>query len=215
MEAHLTALLAEIEQHGRENDARESDHKKKMLNLEPDTARLVYILARSSGAKRVLEIGTSNGYSTIWLASAVAPNGGRVTKHRPQRGKAGHGARKFAARGAARVGGIGSWQSRNHRRRAGWPVRCGVSSTRIGSVRRESGSADGQARPSVLLLADNVTSHPDEIAGYLTVVRKSKGSSTWWFRLGRDSAWRIAEQDHASGADEARSQNICGGTGSE
>ena len=38
MEAHLTALLAELEQHGRENDARELDHKKKMLNLEPDQA---------------------------------------------------------------------------------------------------------------------------------------------------------------------------------
>src|ERR1700760_680326 len=78
MEAHLTALLAELEQQGRENDARESDHKKKMLNLEPHTARLVYILTRSSAAKRVLEIGTSNGYSTIWLTAAVAPHGGRV-----------------------------------------------------------------------------------------------------------------------------------------
>src|SRR5581483_8803554 len=79
MEAHLTTLLEQIEKHGRENDARETDHKKKMLNLEPDTARLVYILVRGARAKRVLEIGTSNGYSTIWLASAVAPEGGKVT----------------------------------------------------------------------------------------------------------------------------------------
>lgn len=79
MEPHLVKLLADLEQLGRENDARETDHKKKMLNLEPDTARLVYILVRSSGAKRVLEIGTSNGYSTIWLASAVVPHGGHVT----------------------------------------------------------------------------------------------------------------------------------------
>ena len=79
MDQHLTALLAEIEEHGREHDARETEHSRKMLNLEPDTARLVYIFARSSGAKRILEIGTSNGYSTIWLASAAAETGGRVT----------------------------------------------------------------------------------------------------------------------------------------
>ncbi len=67
-----------MEQQGRENDERESDRVRKMLNLEPDTAKLLNILARSSGARRVLEIGTSNGYSTIWLASAVAETGGKI-----------------------------------------------------------------------------------------------------------------------------------------
>lgn len=78
MRPQLVELLAAIEQQGRENDERESDRVRKMLNLEPDTAKLLNILARSSGAKRVLEIGTSNGYSTIWLASAVAETGGKI-----------------------------------------------------------------------------------------------------------------------------------------
>ena len=42
--------------------------------VEPDTARLLAVLVRALGAKRVLELGTSNGYSTLWLADAARSN---------------------------------------------------------------------------------------------------------------------------------------------
>ena len=42
-----------------------------MLNLERSTAELMQILVLSSGRKRVLEIGTSNGYSALWLGSTL------------------------------------------------------------------------------------------------------------------------------------------------
>src|SRR5690349_13435646 len=79
MIAGIRDLLSELERTGAANDATESEHSRKMLNLEPDTARVVALMARSSAATRVLEVGTSNGYSTIWLAWAVEPSGGRVT----------------------------------------------------------------------------------------------------------------------------------------
>ncbi len=50
-----------------------------MLNVTPDTGRLLWILVRSSRATRILEVGTSNAYSTIWLADAARAAGGRVT----------------------------------------------------------------------------------------------------------------------------------------
>jgi predicted O-methyltransferase YrrM len=78
MEPHLQAILAEIQEWGRDHDARQLDHGKKMLNLRPETALLVSILVRSSRRTRLLEIGTSNGYSTIWLAWSAANQGGRV-----------------------------------------------------------------------------------------------------------------------------------------
>ena len=74
MDKAVLRLLKEIEDEGRANDARESDRARKMLNLEPGTAQLVSILLRSSGARSVLEIGTSNGYSTIWLAWSLGEN---------------------------------------------------------------------------------------------------------------------------------------------
>src|SRR5215468_4529573 len=79
MEEKVQNLLAELEAWGRENDEREQDRAHKMLNLEPDTAQLISLLVRSGQRKHVLEIGTSNGYSTIWLAWAAQVTGGHVT----------------------------------------------------------------------------------------------------------------------------------------
>lgn len=65
MDGTLARLLDELAQSGREHDEHEANHDRRMLNLEPDTARPVSLLVRSSHRKRVLEIGTSNGYSTL------------------------------------------------------------------------------------------------------------------------------------------------------
>src|ERR1700674_658637 len=78
MNAEIRIFLRQLEEHARAHDAREPEHSRRLLNLEPETAEIVSILARSSRARRVLEIGTSNGYSTIWLAASVGPEGGRV-----------------------------------------------------------------------------------------------------------------------------------------
>jgi predicted O-methyltransferase YrrM len=79
VDSQLRTLLTELEEWGRRNDEQEQERGKKMLNLEPETARLISILIRSSRRKRLLEVGTSNGYSTIWLAWSVRATGGRVT----------------------------------------------------------------------------------------------------------------------------------------
>src|SRR5580692_4686247 len=78
MDEHLQKLLRELEERGRENDARATERPRMMLNLEPASAQLLSILVRASGVTRALEIGTSNGYSTIWLAWSLAPAGGRL-----------------------------------------------------------------------------------------------------------------------------------------
>ncbi|MEV7356859.1 O-methyltransferase [Kitasatospora sp. NPDC091276] len=45
--------------------------------VAPNQGKLLHLLARLGGARRVLEIGTLGGYSTIWLARAL-PEGGRL-----------------------------------------------------------------------------------------------------------------------------------------
>lgn len=49
-----------------------------LLAVGPDTGRLINILARSLKAPTILELGTSYGYSGIWLAEAARASGGRL-----------------------------------------------------------------------------------------------------------------------------------------
>src|SRR5579862_6262259 len=49
------------------------------IHVTPNEGKLLYLLAKLSGAKRVLEIGLLGGYSAIWLARAIAPAGKLVT----------------------------------------------------------------------------------------------------------------------------------------
>ena len=48
-------------------------------NIPPDTGQFFNILVRISNAKSILEVGTSNGYSTIWLGEVVKENKGKIT----------------------------------------------------------------------------------------------------------------------------------------
>lgn len=79
MDDRLLSLLDDLHREGREHDAQHADRLLRLRNLEPETGALLNLLVRTLGARSVLELGTSNGYSTIWLAEAVAANGGRVT----------------------------------------------------------------------------------------------------------------------------------------
>lgn len=72
-----------------------------MLDVGPDVGRLLNALVRIVGAKQVLEIGGSVGYSTIWLADAAADVGARVLSVEPDPGKAEQLRRNVAAAGLA------------------------------------------------------------------------------------------------------------------
>jgi predicted O-methyltransferase YrrM len=49
------------------------------INVSPMQGKLLYLLARMQGAKRILELGTLGGYSTVWLARALPPDGKVMT----------------------------------------------------------------------------------------------------------------------------------------
>lgn len=49
------------------------------IDVSPAQGKLLQLLARMAGAKRILEVGTLGGYSTIWLARALPAGGTLVT----------------------------------------------------------------------------------------------------------------------------------------
>jgi predicted O-methyltransferase YrrM len=74
----------------------------KYVALEPEKAEFCYLLCRSLRARRIVEVGTSYGVSTLYLAKAVRDNGGGVvigTEHEPAKAAAARA--HFAAAGLA------------------------------------------------------------------------------------------------------------------
>ena len=75
----LQKLLLELERFGLSNDGTIADRPRRMLNITRDTGEFLSVLVRVMNARCVLEIGTSNGYSTLWLALAAKAIKGHVT----------------------------------------------------------------------------------------------------------------------------------------
>jgi predicted O-methyltransferase YrrM len=78
MNQRLSAFLDELHSSGVAHDAAQRDRLLKHRNLEPPTAELLSLTVRIAAARQLVEIGTANGYSTIWLADAVGDVGGHV-----------------------------------------------------------------------------------------------------------------------------------------
>lgn len=49
------------------------------INVAPNQGKLLFLIAKAAGARKILEIGTLGGYSTIWLARALPPDGRLIT----------------------------------------------------------------------------------------------------------------------------------------
>ncbi|HEY2055950.1 MAG TPA: class I SAM-dependent methyltransferase [Solirubrobacterales bacterium] len=171
MDARLEALLDDLHREGIEHDAPLADRTRRRRNLEPDSARLLYLLALATGTRRLLELGCSNGYSTIWLGAAVAANGGtmvgvdldagRLAEARENVARAGFDAavelRLEDARAALSGSAPASWDmvlldAERHDYPAYWSDLVRV------------------LPPGGLLAVDNVLSHADEVADFRTLV---------------------------------------------
>ncbi|HCO95560.1 MAG TPA: hypothetical protein DIU00_16695 [Phycisphaerales bacterium] len=52
-----------------------------MLSVPPEDGRVLRLLAEATGARHIVEIGTSNGYASIWFCLALRTTGGKLTTY--------------------------------------------------------------------------------------------------------------------------------------
>jgi predicted O-methyltransferase YrrM len=162
-------LLADLYADGVSHDATEADRLRRRRNLEPDAAGLLTVVLRAAGARRVVEIGTSNGYSAIWLADAAADIDGRVVsvdveewplvQDNLDRAGVSSTVDRVIADGGAYLAGLADGavdllflDAERVEYVAWWPHPARV------------------LRPGGILAVDNVLSHPDEVAEFLALV---------------------------------------------
>ena len=168
----LQNLLAELEQFGRDNDSATAERPRKMLNITRDTGEFLAVLVRAAFARRVLEIGTSNGYSTLWLASAAQDIGGSVTTVEKSQYKIDLAAKNFARSGLA------STIAQVHDDAGHLLERSADSAFDFIFLDSERPEYSGWwphlrrvLRRGGLLVVDNATSHPAEIAPFVALVK--------------------------------------------
>lgn len=76
------------------------------LSVPEEDGRLLRILAESIGAKHIVELGTSTGYSGLWLLLALANTGGRLTTYEIDRGRHNMARENFARAGFAHLAAL-------------------------------------------------------------------------------------------------------------
>jgi predicted O-methyltransferase YrrM len=60
-------------------DEMDKNQRGGMMNVPVEDGRFLRLLAETTGAKQIVEIGTSNGYSGIWQCLALKATGGKLT----------------------------------------------------------------------------------------------------------------------------------------
>lgn len=86
----LDQFLVELEKFGREN---------RRLNVPADHGRYLQMMVEVSKAQRALEIGTSNGYSGLWIARGLRQTGGKLITIEYDKQRGGEAKENFAKAG--------------------------------------------------------------------------------------------------------------------
>ncbi len=134
--------------------------------VRPEVGELLCTLALGTGARTIVEIGTSAGYSTLWLAVAARRNGGRVTTFEVDPAKVELAARTFAEAGVADVVELRPEDGLEGLR--GYDAEADLVFLDAEKELYEAllSPAATALRPGGLLVADNLTSHAEALDGF-------------------------------------------------
>ncbi len=77
--ASVTARMRELEERDELDRDDGTPHLERLRQIPPETGRFLAILCAAAPPGRVIEVGTSAGYSTLWLAMACRATGRRLT----------------------------------------------------------------------------------------------------------------------------------------
>lgn len=138
-------------------------------NVTADTGRFLNLLARSTRAHAILEIGSSNAVSTIWLALAARETGGTVTGTELLPERAAQANANLAAAALADVARVLPGDARETIAALGGPFDLVFIDAEKDDYADHFLAVVDKVTPNGLILADNVVSH--DVSTYQALVR--------------------------------------------
>jgi predicted O-methyltransferase YrrM len=182
----LETLKVELERFGKEHDAATVERPRRMLNITRETGEFLAVLVRATFARRVLEIGTSNGYSTLWLVEAATRIGGSVTTVEFADDKIGLASANFAR------SGLSPFITLVHDDAGRLLLQSDQSAYDLIFLDSDRPEYPGWwphlrrvLRPGGLLVVDNATSHAEEMAPFVALVKADPEFATCLIPLGK------------------------------
>lgn len=186
MDPTVRRTIDELGAAAQRHDATRPDRLDRWRVLEPDAGRFLWFLAQAVGARSIVEIGTSRGASTLWLADAARSTGGHVLSLDLD----------AAAQDDARrsVTGAGLADHVTFRLSDGGAALAGTADGGVDLLFLDAERTEYPSwwphpvrvlRPGGVLVADNALSHPDEIAPLRDLLEQDAAVTTTTIGVGK------------------------------
>ncbi len=186
MDETVRKAIDELFQAAERHDATKEDRLDRWRVLDPDAGRFLWFLAQAVGARTIVEVGTSRGVSTLWLADAARSTGGHVlsldvdgtTQEDARRSVAGAG---LAANVTFRVQDAGA-------------ALADLDDESVDLLFLDAERAEYPSwwphpvrvlRPGGVLVADNALSHPEEIEPLRALIEQDPRLTTTTIGVGK------------------------------
>lgn len=164
--ARVRAVMTELEERDRLDRVDGTPRSRRLRAIAHEVGPFLMTLALAAHARTVVEVGTSAGYSTLWFAAAARETGGRVTSFEVDPAKVEIATRTFADAGVEDI-----VELRHGDGGAGLAALSGA----VDLVFLDAEKSDyirllepaiAALRRGGLLVADNLTSHADDLAAF-------------------------------------------------
>jgi predicted O-methyltransferase YrrM len=162
----VRSVMAQLEARDEADRTNGTPQAQRLRSVAPEVGQLLLTLALAVHARTIVEVGTSAGYSTLWLAMAAERTGGRVTTFEVDANKVGLARLTFDAAGVAELvdlrhgdGGAGLAEFR------GIADLVFIDSEKDDYVRLLDLAIDA-LRPGGLFVADNLVSHASQLVRF-------------------------------------------------
>lgn len=162
----IRAVMDSLETRDAADRADGTPHARRLRSISPEVGEFLLTPALAGGSTTIVEVGTSAGYSTLWLAVAARRTGGRVRTHETDPSKVDLARATFAEAGVEHEVELRPIDGATGLTAMADTADMVFLDAEKQDYLRMLEPAIGALRTGGLLVADNLTSHATDLAGF-------------------------------------------------